>query len=121
MPIDYDRLLALELPDAEHSYTEKDVILYALRLGLGQNPLNEDELAFVYEKNLKALPTVPVMLGYAPFWLRSPKIGVNWTKVVHGEHGFTLHRPIAPRGSVIGRTRINEGIDKRGGEGGLSH
>ena len=28
-------------------------------LGLGQDPMNEDELAFVYEKNLKVLPTFP--------------------------------------------------------------
>ena len=72
MAIDYDRLLALEIPDVEHSYTEKDVILYALGLGLGQNFTSADELAFVYEKNLKALPTFAVMLGYSPFWLRDP-------------------------------------------------
>src|SRR6185437_8435575 len=121
MPIDYDRLLALDIPDVQHSYTEKDVILYALGLGLGQNPLNEDELTFVYEKNLKALPTFAVMLGYVPFWLRHPKIGLNWTKVVHGEHGFTLHKPIAPRGSVIGRTRITEVIDKGKDKGALTY
>jgi len=119
MPIDYDRLLALDIPDVEHSYTEKDAILYALGLGLGQDPLNEDELAFVYEKNLRALPTFAVMLGYAPFWLRNPGIGLNWTKVVHGEHGFTLHKPVAPRGRVIGRTRITEVIDKGEGKGAL--
>ena len=119
MLIDYDRLLALEIADVEHAYTERDLILYALGLGLGQNPLNEDELAFVYEKSLKVLPSFAVMLGYAPFWLRDPKIGLNWNKVVHGEHGFALHRPVAPRGSVIGRTRITEVIDKGEGKGAL--
>ena len=40
-------------------------ILYALGLGLGQDPMDENELAFVYEKNLKVLPTFPVVQGYS--------------------------------------------------------
>ena len=39
-------------------------MLYALGVGLGQDPMNEDELAFVYEKNLKVLPTMATVLGY---------------------------------------------------------
>jgi acyl dehydratase len=117
--IDYDRLLALDIPDVEHTYTEKDAILYALGLGLGRDPMDEAELAFVYEKNLKALPTFAVKLGYTPFWLRAPEIGIDWNKVVHGETGFTLHRPIAPKGKVIGRTRVVEVLDKGEGKGAL--
>src|ERR1044071_9590383 len=119
MAIAYDKLLSLKIPDVEHSYTEKDTILYALGLGLGHDPMDEAELAFVYEKNLKALPTFAMKLGYTPFWLRNPAIGLDWHKVVHGEAGFTLHRPIAPKGSVIGRTRIVEAIDKGDGRGAL--
>lgn len=119
MAIDYDTLLALDIPEIEHSYTEKDTILYALGLGLGHDPMNEDELAFVYEKNLKALPTFAMKLGYAPFWLRHPSIGLDWTKVVHGEAGFTLRQPVASKGTVVGRTRIIEAIDKGEGKGAL--
>ena len=108
MPIDYDKLLALGIPEVEHAYTDKDAILYARGLGLGQDPTNEDELAFVYEKNLKALPTLALVLGYSPYWLRNPESGVTWTKVVHGEQSFVLHRPLAPHGHVIGRNRIVE-------------
>ena len=81
----YDRLLALQIPPVEHSYGPKDCMLYALGFGLGQDPMNEDELAFVYEKNLKVLPTFALVHGYSPYWLRNPESGVNWTKVVHGE------------------------------------
>jgi acyl dehydratase len=93
--------------------------LYALGLGLGRDPLDRDELAFVYEKNLKVLPTFAVMLGYAAYWLRRPEIGVTWEKVVHGEHGMTLHAPVAPQGTVIGRTRILDVVDKGEGKGAL--
>ncbi len=94
-------------------------MLYALGLGLGQDPMNEDELAFVYEKNLKVLPTFALMLGYTPYWLRDPQCGVTWTKVVHGEHGFTLHEPVAGEGTVIGSTRVVDVIDKGEGKGAL--
>ncbi len=119
MAIVYDKLLALDVPEVEHSYTGRDAILYALGLGFGQNPLDEEELAFVYEKNLKTLPTFALVLGYSPYWLRNPQSGVNWTKVVHGEQGMVLHRPVMTEGHVVGRTRIVEVIDKGAGKGAL--
>lgn len=119
MAIVYEKLLALKIPDVEHSYTEKDAILYALGLGLGHDPMSEHELAFVYEKNLKALPTFALVLGYSPYWLRNPDSGVTWNKVVHGEQAFTLHRPLAAKGSIVGRNRIVEAIDKGEGKGAL--
>jgi acyl dehydratase len=119
MAIVYEKLLALKIPEVEHNYGPKDCILYALGLGLGQDPTNEDELAFVYEKNLKALPTFALVQGYTPYWLRNPDSGVNWTKVVHGEQGFVLHKPVTPHGSVLGRTRIVEVADKGEGNGAL--
>src|ERR1017187_6767348 len=77
MPLDPKKLLALKIPAVEHSYGPKDCMLYALGLGLGQDPLNADELAFVYEKNLKVLPTFALMQGYAAYWLRQPELGVT--------------------------------------------
>lgn len=60
-----------------------------------------------------------LVLGYTPTWLRNPDSGVNWTKVVHGEQGFVLHRPVATEGVVVGETRIVEVIDKGEGKGAL--
>jgi hypothetical protein len=54
----YDKLMALEIEPVVQVYAPKDCMLYALGVGLGHDPMNEDELAFVYEKNLKALPTM---------------------------------------------------------------
>ena len=119
MPLNPEKLLALQIPDVEHTYGPKDCMLYALGLGLGHDPLNADELAFVYEKNLKVLPTFAVMQGYAAYWLRRPEIGVTWEKVVHGEQSLVLHTPIMPQGHVIGRTRILDVVDKGAGKGAL--
>ena len=45
MTIIYDKLMALEIPPAEQAYEPKDCMLYALGVGLGHDPMNEDELA----------------------------------------------------------------------------
>jgi acyl dehydratase len=93
--------------------------LYALGVGLGQDPTDEQQLAFVYEKNLKVLPTFPVVLGYSAFTFNRPELGITLSHVVHGEHTVRVHAPIATEGSVIGRSRILDVIDKGADKGAL--
>ena len=119
MPLNPDKLLALDIPDIEHTYGPKDCILYALGVGLGQDPMDENELAFVYEKNLRVLPTFPVVQGYSAYSFRRPELGITWTHVVHGEHAVHVHAPIAAEGTVIGKSRILDVIDKGVGKGAL--
>ena len=40
----YEKLMALDIPPAEQTYTSKDCMLYALGIGIGHDPMNEDEL-----------------------------------------------------------------------------
>ncbi len=119
MTVVYDKLMALEVPPREQTYDAKDCMLYALGIGLGHDPMNEDELPFVYEKNLKVLPTMGTVLGHPGFWARELDTGIDWLKLVNGEQGIVLHRPLAGQGTVIGRTRIVEVIDKGAGKGAL--
>jgi acyl dehydratase len=119
MPIVYEKLLALKIPEVEHGYGPKDCMLYALGVGLGLDPLDEDQLAFVYEKNLKVLPTMAVVMGYPGFWVKELDTGIDWVKVVAGEHSLILHQPLKPSGTVLGRTRIVEIVDKGAGKGAL--
>jgi acyl dehydratase len=119
MPIVYDKLLALKIPEVVQTYTEKDAILYALGIGLGHDPANADELPFVYERNFKVLPTFAAVLGWPGFWARDLDTGIDWVKLVAGEQGLVLHRPLAPRGTVVGHTRVTEIIDKGPGKGAL--
>lgn len=119
MAINYDKLMAWPFEDVRHRYTQRDTMLYALGVGLGTDPLNETELRFVYEKDLLALPTLPVVLGYPGMWLKDPATGIDWVRLVHGEQGLRLHRPIPTEGDVIGRTRVSNIIDKGPGKGAL--
>src|SRR4026208_1863649 len=111
MSINYEKLLALKIPETEHTYTDKDTMLYALGVGLGHDPLDLKQLDFVYEKNLKALPTFAAVLGYPGFWVRDLDTGIDWVKIVNGEQGFTLHAPLKPAGTVIGRSRRTDAIE----------
>jgi acyl dehydratase len=117
MAIVYDKLMALKIPDAEHTYTDKDTMLYALGVGVGQDPTDRQQLDFVYEKNLKALPTFACLLGYPGFWVRDLDTGIDWVKIVNGEQTFKLEGPVKPRGTVVGKTSIVEVIDKGAGKG----
>jgi acyl dehydratase len=119
MTIVYEKLMGIEIPPAEQLYEPKDCMLYALGVGLGHDPINEGELAFVYEKNLKVLPTMATVLGHSGSLVRNPHTGINWLMVVNGEQGFTLRRPLAAAGAVSGRTKIIDVIDKGAGKGAL--
>jgi acyl dehydratase len=112
MPFDPQKLLNWTFPEIEHAYTEKDTILYALGLGCGADTDAPDDLRFVYEKGLLALPTMAVVLAYPGNWLESDESTADYSKVLHGEQSLTLHRPIPPAGTVIGRTRIVDLLDK---------
>ena len=119
MTIVYDKLLALKIPDVAQSYGAKDTMLYALGVGLGLDPMDEEQLAFVYEKNLKALPTLAVVIGYPGFWAKELDTGIDWVKVVAGEHSLKLHRPLKPADTVTSRTRVVEIVDKGAGKGAI--
>src|SRR3954462_2396434 len=112
MAIVYDRLMALKIPDSEQTYTPGDPIFYALSLGLGQDPMNEDELRFVYEKDLKVLPTFTCVVAHPGFWARDLHPGIEGVRGGHGKQRVERQKPLAPKGSLVGRTRVVEIVDK---------
>ncbi|MEZ0603235.1 MaoC/PaaZ C-terminal domain-containing protein [Paraburkholderia sp. IW21] len=110
MTIDYERVLTLDIPAVEYAYTSKDVMLYALGLGIGGNPLDEGELRYVYEKDLAVFPTMPVIHAFAS--LRDMDLGIDYTQIVHGEQVLTLHAPLPVSATVIGKTRVVDIVDR---------
>lgn len=110
--LDPGRLLAYAVPEIVQDLTVRDTILYALSVGLGSDPTDADQIRFVYEEGLQALPTMAVVLAYAGFWLKAPETGVDWVKVVHGEQGLRIHKPLPVEGKLTGRTRITGLVDK---------
>ena len=121
MTIDAAKLKNWPFETIEQRYTERDTILYALGLGLGQDPLDRDALRYVYEEGLRALPTMAVVLGYPGFWAKDPATGIDWVRLLHGEQSLELHAPLPAAGTVLGRTRVTAVVDKGAGKGALMY
>jgi acyl dehydratase len=114
-------LLAHRFNSSAQVYSERDVILYALGLGLGAKPTDPDHLRFVYEKDILTLPTMAVVLAHPGFWARDPVLGIDWTHMLHGEQGLTIHAPIPRSGKVRGESRIADVIDRGPEKGAMLH
>lgn len=117
MALDYDKLLALDMPAREHTYDDRDTMLYALGLGVGADPVDRAALRFTYEKELMALPTMATVLGWESGYLGS--MGVNQVKVVHGEQRLTVHKPLPAAATISSKRRIVDAFDKGVDKGAL--
>ena len=112
MPIDPEALRQWPIAEIEHTYTARDTMLYALGLGCGGDPLDENQLRFVYEGWLQALPSMSVVLGYPGFWIGDPATGADWKKVLHGEQVIEIFKPLPTAATVIGKSRVTGLFDK---------
>jgi len=116
-----ENLKALALPSVSQPYEVRDTILYALGLGYGSNPLEPGELQFIYEKNLKVVPSLCVVLSHPGFWVQRPELGIDWVKVLHAEQAFEIHAPFPVSGATRGEYSILGLEDKGPGKGALLH
>lgn len=112
MPLNPDTLLQHQFPKVQQTYTENDCILYALGVGLGNDPTNVDHLRFVYEENLQVMPSQAVMLAHPGFWAKDPAIGLDWVQLLQAGQELIMHKPLPPAATVEATTRITEVSDK---------
>jgi len=115
------RILDYKFPEIRARYGIRETILYALGVGACSDPLNEDELSFVYEANLQSLPSMCCVLAHPGFWAKNPEFEIDWVKLVHAEQRFTLVAPLPAQGEVIGQYKISGVVDKGHGKGTLLH
>jgi acyl dehydratase len=120
MPIDAEHLLKFPIAPVRQRLSKRDTILYALSVGMGQDPLDTRQLDYVdHHRALKALPSMAVVLGYPGFWLGNPATGVDAVRLVHGEQSIELHAPLPVDGDITGTTRVTGLVDKGTGKGAL--
>jgi len=96
-------------PPFRRRYDARDTILYALGVGAGER---EDELRFVYERGLVALPTLPVAPPYAALAGMEAELGVDLATVLHGEQRLRLHNPVPAAGETAIDARVTAVWDK---------
>jgi len=101
------------------SYSDRDVMLYALSLGVCDHPLDENELPFVYEKDLQVLPSMTAVLAHPGSWIADEKFEANFVQLLHGEQRARYVKPLPPRGELRGDFRVSAVVDKGEGRGAL--
>jgi acyl dehydratase len=116
----YQTLKNWQFPEIEHRYTAEDSMFYALAVGLGADPVDERQLAFVNDTTPGtplALPTMAVVLGYPGSWMTDSRTGIDYSMIVHGEESVVLHKPLPASGTVVSRHRVTRVVDKGAGKG----
>jgi acyl dehydratase len=111
MALDYEQLMATQDVDLRVSYRDTESMLYALSAGLGRDPLNVDELAYVAEHGgeLKTLPSMATVLVPNMF---PPDLGWDYDKVLHAEQRLQLFRPIPEAADLLINKRIVNVFDR---------
>jgi acyl dehydratase len=110
MLLNREAMLRHSPPDEIAAYTTNDAILYALSIGLGNNPIDRNELTYVYEDGLAAFPTMAFVIGWSSA-LHNPEFGIERGKQVVSGMGIELHRALPPEGRLLSRTRIQDVLD----------
>ncbi|WP_198087543.1 MaoC/PaaZ C-terminal domain-containing protein [Variovorax sp. E3] len=112
--IDPERLLRHPIPEIRQKYSRKDTMLYALGLGLGRrsSPSHAQEMRYVYEKELSALPTMGLVLGYPGLWMGDSATGIDVKRMLHGAQVVRLSKPLPVEGEVVSTSAVISVVDK---------
>jgi acyl dehydratase len=127
MPItleEVEEVLKREPETVPGGYTDRDSLLYAVAIGMGRDPLDEKELAYVCETvGDRVVPTAGTVLARArraqgaagPMASLFAKL--NFALMLHGEQRLVVHQPIPRAAEVRIRERVTGFYDKGPGKG----
>jgi acyl dehydratase len=116
MPVNYEDLLARRAQDWRSSYSDSQVLLYNLSVGMGRQGL-ERELPFVFEKPaLNCVPTFAALLSGGGAKALSG-VGLNVPRILHGEERLSVYRPLPPSAELLTTSWVSEVVDKGADKG----
>lgn len=102
-------------------YDENDLALYALGVGAARDPMDKDELKFVYElgSDFQALPTFGVMPQSSAMLKAAregkfalPGMNFGFDRLLHGEQYTELKAPLPRKAKLKHVFRFKEAFDK---------
>lgn len=106
-----------QLSVREHpvSYDERDTMLYALSLGMGEDAADPAAECFISElQGLRALPTQATVLARTPLL---KDCGLDFSRLLHGEQRLVLHRPVPPQGRLLLDAHVSSVVDMGANKG----
>ncbi|HGG58145.1 MAG TPA: hypothetical protein ENK31_10150 [Nannocystis exedens] len=119
--IDVDLALGHEAEPVTSSYDQHDLSLYALGVGAAADPLDDDELRYVFELHREGfvplptyavIPGVNAILDQAKQGVMAPGLNFGLDRLLHGEQYTELRRPLPPKATLQHRVRVKEIFDK---------
>ncbi|MCA9929979.1 MAG: MaoC family dehydratase N-terminal domain-containing protein [Anaerolineales bacterium] len=116
MSIDVEKVLGHQFEPKDFVYSERDVSLYALSVGAAADPIDPDELKFVYELSSRFTP-LPMMALLFPFVMflqitNVPGLTFNPMLLLHGEQFMELKRPLPTTATITNHAHISAIYDK---------
>jgi 3-hydroxyacyl-CoA dehydrogenase/3a,7a,12a-trihydroxy-5b-cholest-24-enoyl-CoA hydratase len=117
------KVVGYAYPPITYTYSERDVALYALGVGAPADPLDQNELRFVYERSQEGFLTLPTyaavfsssMINYLISGKIADEIEYNPMMLVHGEQYLEFKKPLPTKGTFTCKPKISAIYDKGSG------
>lgn len=117
--IEPDAVLEYQWPKGKFSYTERDVVLYALGVGAcGGDQCDATELGYVYSEEgqhaVKVLPTFAIQFSFRILDQLGTIPGLNFlpSMLLHGEQYVEFYKSLPTSGEVVYEARVSQLHDK---------
>jgi len=110
----YDELMAMKSLGQKYAYTDRDVMLYAYGIGMGADPMDEKELAYVNEATYtpRDVKVVPTFASVAAWGSGPGDMKLNRLLVVDGERDITFHKPMPVAANITADSSVLGVFDK---------
>lgn len=100
-------------------YSLRDTLLYALGLGVGQDPCDLSQLRYLDRANPMVVPTQAAVLAASSDWMRDPASGIDWHRLVALSHQVDLDLDLPSEGNVESRLVVTDIFDRGPGDGAI--
>lgn len=116
-----EKMLQFQVPSVEARLTARDAMLYALGVGIGDQPEDAKDLQYLYERAqpFHVMPSLVNVICHPGGWVMAPELGVDWVRLLHGEQGFEIHKPLRPDTTYVSRNEVLGVLDKGAGKGAM--
>lgn len=116
---DPETVISYKFPETTFSYTERDVVLYALGVGAcGANALDDKELHYAYhERGQQHIQVLPTFGTHFQYWNKEgvqdiPGLQFDYKLLLHGQQYLEIYRPIPTRGHIQNKLKVAGFHDK---------